>query len=88
MLVHYYKRNIGDYHKKAGRLSILEHGAYTLLMDACYDREQFPTYDEAIDWTWASSNEEIEAVEFVLPPFDLCCPNSSRFRMACMYRTE
>jgi len=29
--MHYFKRNIGDYHKKAGRLSMLEHGAYTLL---------------------------------------------------------
>ena len=37
--MHYYKRNIGDYHKKAGRLSMIEHGAYTLLIDACYDRE-------------------------------------------------
>jgi len=51
--MHYFKRNIGDYHKKAGRLSMLEHGAYTLLMDACYDRERFPTMDEAIDWCWA-----------------------------------
>jgi uncharacterized protein YdaU (DUF1376 family) len=67
--VHYYKRNLGDYAKKAGRLSMLQHGAYTLLIDACYDREQFPTLDEAIDWTWASSSAEIEAVEFVLRKF-------------------
>jgi uncharacterized phage protein (TIGR02220 family) len=67
--VHYYKRNIGDYHRKAGRLSILQHGTYTLLMDACYDREQFPTHDEALDWVWASSNDEIEAVAFVLKKF-------------------
>lgn len=67
--MHYYKRNLGDYAKKAGRLSMLQHGAYTLLMDSCYDREQFPTLDEAIDWTWASSKEEIEAVEFVLKKF-------------------
>lgn len=67
--MHYYKRNIGDYHKKAGRLSILEHGTYTLLMDACYDRERFPTLDEAIDWLWARSEEEIEAIKFVLDKF-------------------
>ena len=67
--MHYYKRNIGDYHRKAGRLSTLQHGTYTLLMDACYDREQFPTADEAIDWVWASSKEEIEAVAFVLKKF-------------------
>jgi uncharacterized protein YdaU (DUF1376 family) len=65
----YYKRNIGDYHKKAGRLSILQHGTYTLLIDACYDREKFPTREEAIDWVWASTNEEIEAVDLVLRRF-------------------
>lgn len=67
--MHYFKRNIGDYHKKAGRLSMIEHGAYTLLMDACYDRERFPTMDEAIDWCWARSDEEIAAVKFVLTKF-------------------
>ncbi len=48
---------------------MLQHGAYTLLIDACYDREQFPTRDDAIDWAWASSTAEIEAVEFVLRKF-------------------
>lgn len=67
--MHYYKRNIGDYAKKAGRLSMLQHGSYTLLIDACYDREQFPTLEEAIEWTWASTTEEIEAVTFVLRKF-------------------
>lgn len=67
--MHYFKRNIGDYHKKAGRLSMLEHGAYTLLLDACYDRERFPTRAEAIDWCWARSVDEVSAVEFVLSKF-------------------
>lgn len=67
--MHYFKRNIGDYHKKAGRLTMLEHGAYTLLLDACYDRERFPTMEEAIDWCWARSQEEIAAVTFVLSKF-------------------
>lgn len=67
--MHYFKRNIGDYHKKAGRLSMLEHGAYTLLMDACYDREKFPTMDQALDWCWARSDDEITAVKFVLEKF-------------------
>ena len=48
---------------------MLQHGSYTLLIDACYDREQFPTLDEAIEWTWASSTAEIEAVQFVLSKF-------------------
>lgn len=67
--MHWFKRNIGDYHKKAGRLTMLQHGAYTLLMDSCYDREQFPTMEEAIEWVWASTTEEIEAVKFVLSRF-------------------
>lgn len=67
--MHYFKRNIGDYHKKAGRLSMLEHGAYTLLMDACYDREKFPTLEQALDWCWARSGDEIAAVTFVLEKF-------------------
>lgn len=67
--MHYYKRNIGDYHKKAGRLSMIEHGAYTLLIDACYDRERFPTRDDAIDWLWARSDEEIASIDFVLSKF-------------------
>lgn len=48
---------------------MLQHGAYTLLLDACYDREQFPTLEDAIEWTWASSAEEVAAVEFVLSRF-------------------
>lgn len=67
--MHYYKKNIGDYYKKAGRLSMLEHGAYTLLIDSCYDREKFPTLDEAIEWAWARTTEEINAVKFILERF-------------------
>jgi uncharacterized protein YdaU (DUF1376 family) len=67
--MHYYKKNIGDYAKKAGRLTMLQHGAYTLLIDSCYDRERFPTLDDAIEWTWASTKEEVEAVQFVLSRF-------------------
>ena len=67
--MHYYKKNIGDYAKKAGRLTMLQHGAYTLLLDSCYDRERFPTLEEAVEWTWASTKEEVEAVEFVLRKF-------------------
>ena len=67
--MHYYKRNIGDYAKKAGRLTMLQHGAYTLLIDSCYDRETFPTLEQALEWTWASTEAEVEAVKFVLSRF-------------------
>lgn len=67
--MHYYKRNLGDYAKKCGRLTMLQHGSYTLLIDACYDRETFPTLEQALEWTWASTEAEIEAVKFVLNRF-------------------
>ena len=67
--MHYYKRNLGDYAKKTGRLTMLQHGAYTLLIDSCYDRERFPTLEQAIEWTWASTEAEIDAVKFVLSRF-------------------
>jgi uncharacterized protein YdaU (DUF1376 family) len=67
--MHYYKRNLGDYAKKAGRLTMLQHGAYTLLIDSCYDRELFPTLEQALEWTWASTDAEVEAVKFVLSRF-------------------
>jgi len=37
--VHYYKRNIGDYRRDAGHLSLLEHGVYQQLMDWYYLEE-------------------------------------------------
>lgn len=67
--MHYYKRNLGDYAKKAGRLTMLEHGAYNQLLDAIYDREEFPTLEDALDWTWARDEAEITAVKFVLSKF-------------------
>jgi len=67
--VHWYKKNLGDYAKKAGKLSLLQHGVYTILLDSCYDREKFPTRQEAIDWTWASTESEIEALDFILNKF-------------------
>ena len=78
--MHYFKRNIGDYHKKAGRLTMLEHGAYTLLMDACYDREAFPTLQQAHDWCGTKSAEENAAVESVLAKFFTLKPNKTYFQ--------
>ena len=48
---------------------MLQHGAYTLLIDSCYDREVFPTIEQAIEWTWAATEAEVEAVKFVLSRF-------------------
>lgn len=67
--MNYYKRHIGDYAKKAGHLSALEHGVYTLLLDAYYDRELAPTRAEAIRQARARSADEIAAVDAVLADF-------------------
>ena len=67
--MNYYKRHIGDYAKKAGHLSMLEHGAYTLLLDRYYDREQAPTRTEAIRQCGARSVQEVAAVDAVLADF-------------------
>lgn len=67
--MNYYKRHIGDYAKKAGHLSVLEHGVYTLLLDAYYDREQAPTRAEAIRQARARTPEEVAAVDAVLSDF-------------------
>ena len=62
--------------KEAGRLSMLEHRAYRAPARSCYDREQFPTEGEAIEWCWARTDEEVAAVRFVLAPFS---PNAAIF---------
>ena len=67
--MYYYKRHLGDYARKAGHLTMLEHGAYTLILDGYYDREQAPTKAEAIRWARARTQEEIAAVEVVLLEF-------------------
>lgn len=67
--MNYYKRHIGDYAAKAGHLSPLEHGVYTLLIDAYYNREEAPTRAEAIRWARARSSEELAAVDAVLGEF-------------------
>lgn len=67
--MNYYKRHIGDYAAKAGHLSPLEHGVYTLLIDAYYNREEAPTKAEAIRWARARSPDELAAVEAVLGEF-------------------
>jgi uncharacterized protein YdaU (DUF1376 family) len=67
--VNYYKRHIGDYAKKAGHLSALEHGVYTLILDAYYDREQAPTEVEAMRWARARNPDETQAVATCLAEF-------------------
>ena len=70
--MHYYKRNIGDYAKKAGHLSALEHGVYNLILDAYYDTERAPTRAEALRQARARTKHQVVAVDSVLAEFFNC----------------
>lgn len=67
--MNYYERHLGDYAKDAGHLSMLEHGAYSLLMDRYYTTEAPIPADQAYRLTRARSKDEQEAVDAVLGEF-------------------
>ncbi len=67
--MNYYERHLGDYAKSAGHLSMLEHGAYTLLLDRYYTTEQPIPADQAHRVCRARSKEERAAVDAVLAEF-------------------
>lgn len=67
--MNYYKRHLGDYARDAGHLSMLEHGAFTLLLDRYYAAERPLERDEAIRVCRAKSKDEVAAVEYVLRSF-------------------
>lgn len=69
--MNYYKFNIGDYAAATRHLSMLEHGAYRLLLDVYYTAEQPLPADvkAAARKAGARSKDEIAAVEVVLGEF-------------------
>lgn len=69
--MNYYKRHLGDYAAATRHLSMLEHGAYTLLLDLYYITEKpLPTEERAVyRLVGARSKEEREAVSQVLQEF-------------------
>jgi uncharacterized protein YdaU (DUF1376 family) len=67
--MNYYKRHLGDYAKDAGHLSLVEHGAYTLLLDKLYASEKAIPEADAYRVTHAVSRPEREAVDAVLREF-------------------
>lgn len=67
--MNYYERHIGDYAKNAGHLSMLEHGAYTLLLDRYYSTEAGIPADQAYKVARATSKAERAAVDLVLREF-------------------
>lgn len=69
--MNYYKRHIGDYAAATRHLSMLEHGAYTLLMDTYYTGEApLPADVKATARKCgARTKDEIAAIETVLNEF-------------------
>lgn len=67
--VNYYERHLGDYARDAGHLTMLEHGAYTLLLDRCYTTEGGIPADQAHRICRARTREERAAVDTVLAEF-------------------
>ena len=67
--MNYYERHLGDYAKDTAHLSMIEHGAYTLLMDRYYSTEKPIPEDQTYRVTRARSKEEKQAVDAVLEEF-------------------
>lgn len=67
--MNYYERHLGDYAKDTGHLSMLEHGAYSLLLDRYYSTEKGIPEGIAHRIARAKSKDEKKAVDFVLSEF-------------------
>jgi uncharacterized protein YdaU (DUF1376 family) len=67
--MNYYERHLGDYARDAGHLSMLEHGAYTLLLDRYYTTQKGIPADQAHRLCRARTEQEIAAVDAVLTEF-------------------
>ena len=75
--MNYYKFNIGDYAAATRHLTMIEHGAYRLLLDVYYTSEQPLPSDAraAARKAGARSKDEIAAVEVVLNEFFTLTPD-------------
>lgn len=69
--MHYYSRNIGDYLKDTNGLSLIEHGAYGLLLDWAYANEKpLPLEEERLHRICcAVTKQDRQAVKAVLVQF-------------------
>lgn len=67
--MNYYERHLGDYARDAGHLTMIEHGAYTILLDRYYTTETGIPADQAHRVARARSKEEKLAVDAVLNEF-------------------
>lgn len=69
--MNHYPHHLGDYAKDTLGLSMLEHGAYRLLLDAYYATEEAPAAEDVYAITKAGTPAERKAVEKVLRKFEL-----------------
>ncbi|MEY2688358.1 MAG: hypothetical protein RL375_2556 [Pseudomonadota bacterium] len=67
--MNYYSRHLGDYAKDTGHLTMIEHGAYGLLLDRYYGTEAGIPADQVHRVARARSKEEKDAVDAVLAEF-------------------
>ena len=67
--MNYYERHLGDYAKDTAHLTMIEHGAYGLLLDRYYATEKPIPSDQAHRLARARSKEERQAVDDVLAEF-------------------
>lgn len=67
--MNYYERHLGDYAKKTLHLSMMEHGAYNILLDLYYDTESGIPADKVYRLARARTKEEKQAVDSVLGDF-------------------
>lgn len=67
--MNYYERHLGDYAKDTAHLSMLEHGAYNLLLDRYYSTEEGIPEGEVYRVTRARTRQERAAIDRVLSEF-------------------
>lgn len=67
--MNYYEKHLGDYARDAGHLSMLEHGAYNLLLDRYYATEKPIPIDKVYKFAKVQSEQERDAVDAVLAEF-------------------
>ena len=67
--MNYYERHLGDYARDTAHLSMMEHGAYNLLLDRYYATEQGIPADQVHRLARARTREERAAVDTVLQEF-------------------
>jgi uncharacterized protein YdaU (DUF1376 family) len=67
--MNYYERHLGDYARDTAHLTMIEHGAYGLLLDRCYATEQGIPDGQAHRLARARTPAERAAVDSVLAEF-------------------